>query len=69
MPEKAREKIKMLKKSELKEIVPVEQQMTSWGGSVDYTFSFVEPDTTSNTSQSTSTNKKVKLHQSALPHN
>lgn len=45
LPEKARQKIKMLKKSDLKEYVPIDQQLSCWGGTDDYVFTFEESKT------------------------
>lgn len=65
LPEKAIEKLKIVKKAALKDWVPVDQQLVCWGGTDPYVFSFV-PETTTTTTPNpqlpetvVSNNKKV----------
>lgn len=58
LPEKAIEKIKSLKKAGLAEYVPLDQALTCWGGTNDYTFTF-EPETNEKSNAGISNNRKV----------
>lgn len=63
LPEKAVKKLKMIKKAELKEFVPIDQQLQCWGGTDDYVFSFMPETPAADTSNNNSSmsNKKVSL--------
>lgn len=65
LPEKAIEKLKIVKKPGLKDWVPIEQQLECWGGTDPYVFSFVPENKPSVNQQTTDTgvsnNKKVFL--------
>lgn len=67
LPEKAVQKIKMLKKNSITDYVPIDQALICWGGNDDYVYSFVPEPVQEEILTNSNNNKKVHFAVGSSP--